>query len=334
MKRIARLLVLALIAMACVTAVAIAAASPTVKTRGAVAVTGTGAVLGADVNPNGTQTGYTFQYGLTPGYGYTTASRSAGHGSKPVLASSSVAGLTPGTVYHYRIAALNKDGLAYGADRTFKTSGHPPALPVTGPPIGVLKTVATVTGSVNPEGQQTTAFFQYGLSALYTAQTIPGPPLPGVSTPEPVAVQLTGLAPGKLFHYRVGAAHGNVVSFGSDQTFFTEPSFKRTPRMTTRTSPLHVVHKPYVFKTSGSLHGAGFIPASLRCTGNAAVRYYDGKRRVAFALASVSPNCTFSTPVAFNKLIHHTRTALRVVIQYRGNGYLNAVQRTDHVTLG
>ncbi len=334
MKRIARLLVLVLTAVACATAVAIAAASPTVATRGAVAVTGTGAVLGASVNPNGTQTGYTFEYGLTPGYGYTTASRSAGHGSKPILVTSSVAGLTPGTVYHFRVAALNKDGVAYGADRTFRTSGHPPALPVTGPPIGVLKTVATLTGSVNPEGQQTTAFFQYGLSALYTAQTIPGPPLPAVNAPEPVAVQLTGLAPGKLFHYRVVAAHGNVLSAGADQTFFTEPSFKRTPRMTTRTSPSVVVHKPYVFTTSGTLHGAGFIPASLRCTGTVAIRYYDGKRRVAFAVASVGPNCTFSTPVPFNKLIRHTRTALTVAIQYRGNGYLNAVQRTDHVTLG
>ncbi len=334
MKRIARLLLLAVSTVACVVAVAGAAASPTVSTRGAIRVADTSAALLATVNPNGSQTAYMFEYGLTTSYGYTTASAAAGRGSKSVVVGLTVRGLIPGTVYHYRVQALNRDGVAYGADRSFKTTGHPPAAVVTGPSVGVLKTVATVTGSVNPEGQQTTALVQYGLSAAYTAQTIPGPPLPAVDTPEPVAVQLTGLAPGTLFHYRVVAAHGAVFSFGADQTFFTEPSFKRTPRMTTRTSPSVVLHKPYVFTTSGTLHGADFIPASLRCTGTVTIRYYDAKRRVGFAVASVGPNCTFSTPVPFGKLIHHTRTALAVVIQYRGNGYLNAVQRTDHVTLG
>jgi hypothetical protein len=104
--------------------------------------------------------------------------------------------------------------------------------------------------------------------------------------------------------------------------------------VTTRTSPSRVTHKPYVFTTAGTLHGATFIPAALRCAGTVGIRYYDGRRQVAFALASVGPNCSFSTPVPFAKLIGHAPTALRVTIDFRGNGYLNAVDRTDHVTLG
>lgn len=334
MKRTARLLVLVLTGVAFAAGVATAASSPTVSTRAAGAVTDTTAVLGAAVNPNGSQTGYTFQYGLTPSYGLTTPSRSAGHGRKPIAVTASVAGLTPGTVYHYRVGALNRFGVAYGSDRTFKTTGHPPAFVVTGPPAGVLRTVATVTGNVNPEGQQTTWYVQYGLSTAYTMQTIPGPPLAAVSTPLPVAVQLTGLAPGKLFHYRIVAFHGFVLSVGSDQTFFTEPSVRPRPRLTTRTAPAVAAHRPYRFTTSGALHGGDFIPASVRCTGTVAIRYYAGSRRVAFALASVAPNCTFSTSVSFHKLIGHGRTALRVTIGYRGTGYLRAVGRTDHVTLG
>ena len=51
-------------------------------------------------------------------------------------------------------------------------------------------------------------------------------------------------------------------------------------------------------------------------------------------LATVGPDCKFSTPVPFRRLIAGGSTALTVKIFYRGNGYLKSVSRTDHVTLG
>lgn len=334
MKRIARLVVAMVALAAAITGVAVAASSPSVKTRAAVSIGNTSATLQATVNPNGSQTSYSFQYGPTSAYGDTTASHSAGRGTKPVAVAIQVGGLTPGTTYHYRVLALNTSGSAIGFDGTFTTTGHPPASVVTGPPVNVTTTTATATGSVNPEGAPTTWVVQYGLSP-YLVQTIAGAPLPAVNTSLPVSVPLTGLAPGKLFHYRIVATHGSVLSLGGDQTFFTYPSFRRTPKMSTRTSPSRAVRKPYVFTTSGKLYGAAyFVPEPLRCTGVLSIRFYDGRRRVASGVAQVEPNCSFSTQVPFARLIGHASTALRVVIHFGGNGYLKPVDRTDSVTLG
>src|ERR1019366_9203163 len=74
--------------------VALAAASPTVTTGAAKSVSDTAESLAGTVNPNGDQTGSTFQYGLTPAYGLGSASHSAGGGSKPVKASATISGLT------------------------------------------------------------------------------------------------------------------------------------------------------------------------------------------------------------------------------------------------
>ena len=54
-----------------------------------------------------------------------------------------------------------------GADRTFTTTGHPPAAVVTGAAVNVGKTVATPTGVINPEGAATTWVVQYGLTPAY-----------------------------------------------------------------------------------------------------------------------------------------------------------------------
>ncbi|MGI8506198.1 MAG: fibronectin type III domain-containing protein [Solirubrobacteraceae bacterium] len=334
MKRTARLMVAAVALATAITGVANAASSPTVATRAATNIGNTSATLQATINPNGNQTSYSFQYGPTSAYGDTTASHSVGHGTKSIAVALGVSGLTPGTTYHYRVVALNASGSASGVDRTFTTTGHPPASVVTGPPVNVTTTTATPTGSVNPEGAATTWVVQYGLTP-YLSQTIAGAPLPAVSVSLPVSVPLTGLAPGKLFHYRIVATHGAVVSYGGDQTFFTYPSFRRMPKMSTRTSPSRASRTPYLFTTSGKLYGAAyFVPEPLRCTGVVAIRFYDGSRKVASGVAQVEPNCSFSTQVPFGRLIGHGPTALRVTVAFAGNGYLKPVDRTDHVTLG
>lgn len=333
MKRAATLLIAVLGVTGVVAGAAWASSSPTVSTQSATNLTDTTAQLRASVNANGNDTSYVFQYGPTSAYGLSTGGHAIGHGTKPVAVRLTITGLTPGTIYHYHVVALNRSGSASGRDQAFTTTGHPPPAPVTGSAVNVGKTVATPTGSVNPQGDATTWMVQYGLTIGYGMQTF-GQALPAVSTSLPVLVELQGLAPGSLFHYRIVAAHGAVISYGADATFFTEPSFRRTPRMITRTSPSRARRRPYAFTTTGTLSGANFVPASLRCAGTVDFRYYDGKRQVQFAVAAVQPNCTFSAPVTFRRLIGHGSTPLKVAIHFRGNGYLKAVDRTDHVTLG
>ena len=206
---------------------------------------------------------------------------------------------------------------------------------VTGPAVAVGKSIATLTGDVDPEGAVTTWVFQYGLSTSYGAQTYPPQTLAASITPVAVSLPLAGLEPGTLFHFRLVAFHGaTVISTGGDQTFLTEPGIRPHPRLRASTKPGRASKKPYQFTTMAQLSGPSSIPAALGCVGSATIRYFDGKRQVAAASAVVQPNCTFSAQVSFGHLIGHRAATLRLEIQFHGNGYLAAVQSTEHVTLG
>jgi hypothetical protein len=334
MKRTLQVLVLSTVLGTSIAGTALAAGSPAIATGLATNVGDTTAVLNGTVNPNGHATQYDFTYGPTTAYGATTTLHTVKAGTKAVAIAITVTGLTPGTTYHYRLNATNSGGAVAGADRAFTTTGHPPAAVVTGGPVNVGKTVATPTGVINPEGATTTWVIQYGLTTAYGMQNFPGT-LVAANTPVPVAAQLTGLASATLFHYRIVAFHGlSVVSAGGDATFFTEPSKRPTPRMTAHTSPGRDKRSPYSFTTSGTLSGAGFIPAAQRCTGNVGVRFFNGRRQLAFVVAPVQPNCKFSVSASFRRLHSKGPAGLTVTVDYRGNGYIAAVNRVDHVTAG
>jgi hypothetical protein len=334
MRRVSKLLILSSVALTCVPAVAGAASSPTVVTGAATKLTDTTAVLNGEVNPNGRATDYTFSYGPTTAYGAVTPAHSVGGGTKIVAVGPTIAGLTPGTVYHYRISAINGTGSSAGADRTFTTTGHPPAGVVTGAAVNIGETVATPTAIINPEGALTTWVIQYGLTPAYGLETF-AQPLAPVIQPLAVSVQLAGLAPATLFHYHVVAYHGSgIVSQGGDATFFTEPAKRPAPRLTAHTSPGRDRRSPYRFTTTGSLGGAEFIPAAQRCTGNVGIRYHNGRRQLAFLVAPVGSDCMFSAPAVFARLRGRKPVALTVTVDFRGNGYIAPAQRIDHVAAG
>jgi hypothetical protein len=98
------------------------AALPSVVTGAANRVTARNARLAGTIDPNGAQTTYSFQYGTSTGYGSQTATRNAGHGTSNRNAIANVFGLTPGTLYHYRLVASNSAGTTDGADQTFTTA--------------------------------------------------------------------------------------------------------------------------------------------------------------------------------------------------------------------
>jgi hypothetical protein len=334
MRRTLQVFVLAgVIGLSCA-GIAAAAGSPSIATGAATKISDTTAVLNGTVNPNGHATLYDFSYGPTTAYGATSALHKVKSGTRAVAITTTITGLTPGTTYHYRLSATNAGGAVAGADRSFTTTGHPPAAVVTGGAVNVGKTVATPTGVINPEGATTTWVIQYGLTTAYGLENFPGT-LAAVTTPVSVSAVLTGLSPATLFHYRLVAFHGStVVSAGGDATFFTEPSKRPVPKMTAHTSPGRDKRSPFAFTTSGSLSGASSIPALQRCTGNVGVRFFNGRRQLAFVVAPVQPDCKFSVSASFRRLHSRGPAKLKVTVDYRGNGYIAAVTRTDHVTAG
>jgi len=97
---------------------------PAATTGSASGVTDKAATLNGTVNPNGLATEYRFEYGTTTSYGtkVPVPDKAIGSGESNVEASQGASGLKASTTYHFRLAATNVEGTAYGEDKTFTTS--------------------------------------------------------------------------------------------------------------------------------------------------------------------------------------------------------------------
>lgn len=102
-------------------------APPTVTTTAPTGITTTSGTLNGTINPNGLTTTAQFQYGLTTSYGSTASvTLSPNNGSTAQNVSTNLSGLTPSTLYHYRLIATNAGGTASTVDGTFTTSSLDP----------------------------------------------------------------------------------------------------------------------------------------------------------------------------------------------------------------
>ena len=99
---------------------------PTVANVTASGITTSSATLSAEIKPGLRATTYHFEYGRTTAYGSGTAeSASIGSDDTVHAASGSISGLTPGTIYHYRVVASNEIGTTESPDQTFTTEPRP-----------------------------------------------------------------------------------------------------------------------------------------------------------------------------------------------------------------
>jgi hypothetical protein len=142
--------------------------------------------------------------------------------ASPTSVSASLSGLQPDTVYHFRLAASNSNGIAsYSPDQTFTT----PVMAVTGQATNVGATGATLDGTVKPHGATITECeFEYGTTTSYgeTAECVPNAAAVGTGTaPVPVHADVTGLAENTTYHFRLVAAYSGGSDPGSDQTLTT-----------------------------------------------------------------------------------------------------------------
>ena len=191
---------------------------PRAVTGGISALSASGATVSVTVNPNGLDTTWVVDYGTTTGYGTRTGARSAGNGTADVAATLALDSLRAGTLYHYRVVAMNAAGTTSGADATFTTSGAPDAR--TGPATAATAAGATLTGSIDARNRTTTWYFEYGTTTGYgvrsttrTATTRSGD--------QNVSAAVTGLKPATTYHFRIVATNDAGLARGSDQTVVT-----------------------------------------------------------------------------------------------------------------
>src|SRR3954452_18884462 len=118
-----------LISLALIAASPASAAPPTITSTSAGDVTTTSAVLMAEVNPEGKAAKYHFEYGpadCSAAPCTATPEVNLKKGEAPVTVEAAIAGLTPGTTYHFRLLAKNTEA-ATGPDTTFSTFNLPPS---------------------------------------------------------------------------------------------------------------------------------------------------------------------------------------------------------------
>lgn len=167
---------------------------PIIATQAASALSASGAQLNGQVNPNGLDTTWYFEYGPTTGYGSQVPATpvDAGSGTSSVAVDEVLSGLSPGT-WHFQLVASNAAGTVYGGDQAFVIggtgSGHLSFAGTAQAPVPVV-TVTAPAGtneSASPTVQWTVAL-PGGLKAaswrcvVYTkAQVAAGGFTPGVS---------------------------------------------------------------------------------------------------------------------------------------------------------
>jgi hypothetical protein len=143
---------LALGASAVAPAAALADNDPSVVTTPATAVTDVAATLNGAVSSRSDLGVYTFQYGITR-YDHQTPIKAlppGGNGWRAV--SAQITGLTPATLYHYRLVV--GDGRSFGwifaNDQTFTTAAPPAPLPAPVAPATVAPTPTGAATSATP----------------------------------------------------------------------------------------------------------------------------------------------------------------------------------------
>jgi hypothetical protein len=111
-------------------------------------------------------------------------------------------------------------GLLVGALLGASTAAAAPPTATTGPALSLTSSSASVTGTVNPNGEETTYSFQFGTTTGYGFQT--NPQSAGAGTQDQiVSGTLTGLASGTTYHYRLIATNASGTTVGADLTFKT-----------------------------------------------------------------------------------------------------------------
>jgi hypothetical protein len=136
---------------------------------------------------------------------------------------------TNGGSYPTTVSIVDAGGANAVASGTATVSAPlltPPPVITGAPTVGA--TTAGFSGSVNPGGLPTTAFFQYGLDPKYAGggpvvytNSTPAQSVGSDSTSHTVSASVTGLVPNALYHVRLVATNSAGTAIGGDVAFTT-----------------------------------------------------------------------------------------------------------------
>ncbi|MES2661054.1 MAG: leucine-rich repeat protein [Verrucomicrobiota bacterium] len=214
-------------------------------------------LIGAVDSSGNTTTAY-FQFGQTIEYGFTTPVQVVPAGVVVTDIQFTAEGLVEGATYHYRLVATTSAGIWFGEDVVFIAgqatggSGIPTGAPLatTGGVTDASTGSVNLLGNANPRGGTTFVRFDYGLTDAYGSSTV-SKGIGNGSEAATVLSNVTGLLPGRTYHYRVVASNSLGTTSGQDATFNT--GFLSPLATTGAASPL----SPTSARISGSVRPRG-----------------------------------------------------------------------------
>jgi hypothetical protein len=201
---------------------------PTVTTKPATSITPTGAILNADVNPNGLPTTAWFEWGTDNTF-TTFTETPLPHQAIPVGASAVAvtaglsSGLSADTTYSFRVAATSTAGTVKGTGLKFHTAGGVPTV-ATNAATSVTATGAVLNADVNPSALATTAWFEWGTDNTFASKTetpLPHQTIGSGTLNVAFNAPLTGLSEATKYSFRVVANNTVGTSIGTPPQFFT-----------------------------------------------------------------------------------------------------------------
>jgi hypothetical protein len=194
--------------------------APAVGPAAAAVATESSLTFAASVDPRGLATTYRFEYGATTAYGSQTSVGDAGAGSGAAVVTATATGLAPGTAYNYRVVATNAAGTSLGPNQTATTAVAAPVAQ-TGQATATGPRTARLTGMASTRGRAGTAYFQWGTSRARLARRTPSRPVNGDGVP--VRANLTRLAGGRSYHYRLVVEIPGARAVGQTLAVRTRP---------------------------------------------------------------------------------------------------------------
>jgi len=195
-----------------------------ITTEDATGVTVTSATLHGsfDIDAEGGDTHYYFQYGADTNYGSVVpipappgadAGNTVGHPSVQQTIE-----VTAGQEVHFRIVATNSFGSTFGGDKSFKAPNIPEITGTTS--ANVTASTADLIAKINPNGDDTTYYFEYGTSPEYDHKVpISAESIGNGQTPVEVSQHIENLEIGATYHFRVFAENQWGEASSTDQTF-------------------------------------------------------------------------------------------------------------------
>ncbi len=143
------------------------AGAPFAQTNQATIVSDNSATLYGQLNPNGYQTSYYFEYGTTQSLGNFTSSQTMNGSYSQNNVSMAVSGLMSGTTYYFRLSAQNQYGTSQGNILSFSTTSYGTTNSgnvsvSTNAATDITNNSATLIGFAATTNSQSLGWFEYG----------------------------------------------------------------------------------------------------------------------------------------------------------------------------